>query len=222
MKKRFLCAAFAVLLLCLPLSGCVLAPAISAAAAPGEVEEYQIGTIENNTYNNEFFDIGCDLDDTWIILNEEELAELSGITFDMMEEGGLGNSDRLAMENGSYVFDFFARKEDYSAAINTSVANIGILYGTALTEEGYIDATTEQIVKSLEATGYENVTSEKTTIMFAGAEHTALTVYGESAGMPIYQTLVAIRKSIYVGTVAFTTANEDTTGNLITLFYALD
>ena len=35
MKKRFLCAAFAVLLLCLPLSGCVLAPAISAAAAAG-------------------------------------------------------------------------------------------------------------------------------------------------------------------------------------------
>lgn len=222
MMKRYFCTALAVLLLFLPLSGCVLAPAISAAAAPGEVEEYQTGTIENNTYSNEFFGIGCELDDTWKILNEEELAELSGLTFDMLEEGGMGNSDRIAMENGNFVFDFFAQKLDNTAAINITVGNMGVLYGTALTEEGHIDATTEQIVKSLESTGYENVASEKTTVMFAGTEHAALIVYGESAGMPIYQTLVVIRKSIYVGTVGLTTANEDTTGDLVTLFYALD
>ncbi len=222
MKKRFLCAALAVLLLCLPLSGCVLAPVINAAAVPGEVDEFQTGTVENYTYSNEFFGIGCELDDTWKILSDEEKAALSGLTFDMMEEGGMGNSDRIAMENGNYVFDFFAQKNDNSAVVNMSVGNIGVLYGTVLTEEGYIDATTERIVESLEATGYENVASEKTTITFAGTEHAALNVYGESAGMSIYQTLVALRKGVYVGTVTFTTANEDTTGDLAALFYALD
>lgn len=219
MKKRFLCAALAAMLISFSLSGCA---AINAAAAPGEVEEFQTGTIENNTYSNEFFGIGCQLDDTWKVLNEEEIAERSGLVVDTMEEGGLDDSMRTAMENGSVVFDFFAQKKDNTAAINITVGNIGVLYGAALTEEGYIDATEEQMMQSVETIGYENVTTEKTTITLAGTEHAALKLTGEYSGISIYQTMVVLRKGIYVGCVAFSCGGEDFADDLITLFYALD
>lgn len=219
MKKRFLCAALAAMLISFSLSGCA---AINAAAAPGEVEEYQTGTIENNTYGNEFFGIGCQLDDSWTILSEDEIAERSGLVVDTMEEGGMDDSMRKAMEDGSVVFDFFAQKNDNTAAINITVGNIGVLYGAALTEEGYIDATEEQMMQSVETIGYENVTTEKTTITLAGTEHAALKLTGEYSGISIYQTMVVLRKGIYVGCVAFSCGGEDFADDLITLFYALD
>jgi len=219
MKKRFLCAALAAMLISFSLSGCA---AINAAAAPGEVEEFQIGTIEGNTYSNEFFGIGCELDDNWTVLSEEEIAERSGLVVDTMEEGGMDDSMRTAMENGSVVFDFFAQKNDNTAAINITVGNIGILYGTAMTEEGYVDATTEQMTQSIEAIGYENVTTEKTTVTLAGTEHAALKLTGEYSGISIYQTMVVLRKGIYVGCVAFSCGGGDFTDELVPLFYALD
>ena len=219
MKKRFLCAALAAMLISFSLSGCA---AINAAAAPGEVEEFQTGTIENNTYGNEFFGIGCQLDDSWTILSEDEIAERSGLVVDTMEEGGMDDSMRKAMEDGSVVFDFFAQKKDNTAAINITVGNIGVLYGAALTEEGYIDATEEQMMQSVETIGYENVTTEKTTITLAGTEHAALKLTGEYSGVSIYQTMVVLRKGIYVGCVAFSCGGEDFADDLITLFYALD
>jgi hypothetical protein len=222
MKKRFFCAALAALLLCLPLSGCVLAPAISAASEMGEVEEFQTGTIDGNTYSNEFFGIGCDLDDTWAVLSEEEIAERSGLTFDMLEEGGMDDSARTAMENGNFVFDFFAQKKDNTAAINITVGNMGILYGTAMTEEGYLDASTDQMITSVEALGYENITSEQTTMTLAGTEHAALRLSGDYSGITIYQSLVVLRKGVYVGCVAVTCGGEDFSEDLAALFYALD
>ena len=219
MKKRFLCAALAALLISFSLSGCAV---INAAAAPGEVEEFQTGKIDGSKYSNEFFGIGCELDDTWTILNEEEIAERSGLVFDTMEEGGMDNSAREAMENGSVVFDFFAQKTDNTAAINITVGNIGVLYGTALTEEGYIDATTDQMVQSVESMGYENITTNKTTVTLAGTEHAALSLSGEYSGVPIYQTLVVLRKGVYVGCVAFSCGGEDFSSDLEALFYALD
>ncbi|MEN6419719.1 MAG: hypothetical protein ABFC73_12450 [Clostridiaceae bacterium] len=219
MKKRFLCAALAALLISFSLSGCAV---INAAAAPGEVEEFQTGKIDGNSYSNEFFGIGCELDDTWTVLSEEEIAERSGLVFDTMEQGGMDDSARKAMENGNMVFDFFAQKTDNSAAINVSVGNIGILYGTAMTEEGYVDATTEQIVESVETIGYSNVTTEKTTVTLAGAEHAALNLSGDYSGIPIYQTLVVLRKGLYVECIAFTSGGEDTSSDLAALFYALD
>ncbi len=219
MKKRFLCAALAALLICLSLSGCA---AINAAAAPGEVEEFQTGKIDGNSYSNEFFGIGCELDDTWTVLNEEEIAERSGLVVDTMEEGGLDDSMRTAMENGSVVFDFFAQRNDNAAAINITVGNIGILYGTAMTEEGYIDATAEQMMQSIEAIGYESVTTEKTTVTLAGAEHAALKLSGEYSGISIYQTMVVLRKGIYVGCIAFSCGGGDFADELVPLFYALD
>ena len=219
MKTRFLSAALAALLLCSLLSGCA---AINAAAAPGEVEEFKTGKIDGNTYSNDFFGIGCELDDNWTVLSEEEIAERSGLVLDTMEEGGMDDSMRTAMENGSVVFDFFAQKNDNTAAINITVGNIGVLYGTAMTEEGYIDATTEQMMKSIETIGYENVTTEKTTVTLAGTEHAALKLSGEYSGISIYQTMVVLRKGIYVGCVAFSCGGEDFSDDLVTLFYALD
>ena len=92
----------------------------------------------------------------------------------------------------------------------------------AYRKEGYIDATTEQMTESIEAIGYENVTTEKTTITLAGTEHAALKLSGEFSGISIYQTMVVLRKGIYVGCVAFSCGGEDFADDLITLFYALD
>ena len=219
MKKRYLCAALAALLLCLPLSGCA---AINAASEMGEVEEFQTGKIDGNTYSNDFFGIGCELDDNWTVLSEEEIAERSGLTFDMLEEGGMDDSARTAMENGNFVFDFFAQKLDNTAAINITVGNMGILYGTAMTEEGYIDASTDQMITSVEALGYENITTEKTTVTLAGTDHAALNLTSEYLGISIYQTLVVLRKGVYIGCVAFSCGGEDVTKDLAALFYALD
>lgn len=219
--KRFTSVLLLVVLtLCLTLSGC--GALTSALGAPGEVDEFHTGTIDGDTYENTFFGIGCKLDDEWTILDEEELAERSGLVFDTLEKGGMDDSARKAMENGSLVFDFFAQKLDNSAAINVAVGNIGVLYGTALTEEAYIDISKDQMIKSVETVGYENVTAEKATVTLAGADHAALNVYGEYEGIPVYQTLVALRKGVYVGAVALSCGGEDITGDLAALFYALE
>lgn len=216
MKKFSAVFLLVVLMLCLALSGC------GALGAPGEVDEFHTGTVDGDTYENTFFGVGCKLDDDWTIFNEEELAERSGLVFDTLEEGGMDNSARKAMESGSLVFDFFAQRLDNSAAINVTVGNIGVLYGTAMTEEAYIDASEEQMIKSVETVGYENVTAEKATVKLAGQDHAALNVYGEYAGVPVYQTLIVLRKGVYVGAVALSCGGEDITSDLASLFYALE
>ena len=220
MKRSFFSAALAAILLSGLLSGC--GTIASAAIAPGEVDEFHTGTIDGDTYENTFFGIGCKLDDDWTILDEEELAERSGLVFDTLEEGGMDDSARTAMENGSVVFDFFAQKLDNSAAVNVTVGNIGVLYGTSLTEEAYIDLAYDEVIQSVEAIGYDNVTAEKTTVTFAGTDHAAMNVYGEYSGVPVYQVQIALRKGLYVGTVTLSSGGEDTTSDLAALFYALD
>lgn len=220
MKKLTVVMVTVALALCFALSGC--GKIASAAISPGEVDEFHTGTIDGDTYENTFFGIGCKLDDSWTILDEEELAERSGLVFDTLEEGGMDDSARTAMENGSLVFDFLAQKLDNSAAINVTVGNIGVLYGAALTEEAYIDASKDQMIQSVETVGYENVTAEKTTVTFAGADHAALNVYGEYSGVPVYQTLIVLRSGVYVGAVALSCGGEDVTSDLAALFYALD
>ena len=64
-------------------------------AAP-EKEEPFIGETVNNVYTNGFLGITCQLDAQWTVFNKEQLAQLMGLTSDLMNNDAVENAMEMA------------------------------------------------------------------------------------------------------------------------------
>ena len=92
------------------------------------------------------------LDETWTIYNDEQLAELSGLTADMFSD----EKYKEMMENSNSFTDFFAQHSS-GASINVMFENLGLLYGSVMSEEQYRTAALQNLSGAYESAGFENV-----------------------------------------------------------------
>ena len=116
-------------------------------------------------YENESLGIGLVLDETWTIYNDEQLAELSGLTADMFSD----EKYKEMMENSNSFTDFFAQHSS-GASINVMFENLGLLYGSVMSEEQYRTAALQNLSGAYESAGFENVEIVENTVDFAGTE----------------------------------------------------
>ena len=187
-------------------------------AAPAE-EGPLTGALQNNVYTNEYFALGCTLDENWRFNTREEIAQFNSETAEMIDDEDV----KAALKDGIYYIDMAAEADEGLVQINAVIENIGVIYGITMDESGYIDAALERDLNAkLAAMGMENVKIEKNEVELAGAAHSGIRVEAEYQGVILYQQVVAVKKNSYVMAVTCTCWGEDILSTMLGYFYALD
>lgn len=193
--------------------------------AQTEEKALSIGRIEGGVYTNEYFGIGCEMDENWSIYSAEELQELPANVQDLME----GSEMAEAMDSYQQIFDMQAENVNDLLTVNVVYTKVGmqerLLYAT-MTEEEVIDTVLEQadmIIQSYEQAGMTVKTMEKIKVTFLGEEHYATYTEAESQGVPIYMVqLMNYHLGAYGVTMTCTSYMENNTQDILDMFYAVE
>lgn len=185
---------------------------IAEEEQPSEVTQEAAGM----RYENENIGVGVLLDEDWVIYNDEQLAQLSGLTADMFSD----EKYKEMMEKSNSFTDFFAQHSS-GASMNVMFENLGLLYGSVLSEEQYRTAAMQNMAGAYESAGFENVQIEENTVEFAGAErigiHTSCTVNGVN----YYVQQVLIKAGSHMGIISLCCFVQDDTPLMASFFYPL-
>lgn len=225
MKKAFAVVLLAVFLLTVSACGHTDVPAQTTApatqapeatTAPTE-EAVRIGKSEGNTYQNEFLGLGITLENDWTAATKEELAALNNMAADSMSDAALAET----LRNSGVVSDFFAVSTN-GDTISLVLEDLKLLYSILLDEDGYAQAAAEQVPTALTSAGLTDVTAQVTSVTFAGAQHAAITVHGLVGDVDFYETMVCIKVDNTIGVITAASYYQDTTADILNLFYALE
>lgn len=177
--------------------------------------ELSLGSTSGNRWENEFIGIGCQLDESWTFLTDEEIRQTNQISSDLV-----GDEYKEALESAKVIYDMMATNAD---GVSTIGVNLEKLSGAALlvTEEMYIEVSEENLVGALESMGVENIQISTEEITFAGKNHYCIRLEGEYSSIKIYETLIAVKCNGYVACVTACTWVEDGTSEILDRFYGL-
>ncbi len=217
--KKILCMILALVMVL----SLVPAAFAEAAAREGDVKASDmIGTLEGKRYENKALGIGAEIPETWQVFSPEEATRLMYDGFDLLE----ADSDWLArmLEENESIFDL------YTAAMDNSGDNINIqvqksafnlLQKAVLTEEKLIEASMEEVEKSLKDSGLmDEVKLEMGSCEFAGKTHACLDVSGTMYGVPVYERMVMLLKGDYMGVVTGFSLDKDALAKNFAMFTA--
>ncbi len=236
MKKRILTATLALLMLLALLAGCAggdpkgtIEPLRSAApegtepadGGDGDGEElFQAGSAEGGTYTNEMLGLGCTLDSSWTFASEDEIAATFGMAKELIEQAETG----VELDDAQTFTDMYVYADGGMRNINIQVQTLGAMEGGAMkqmSEEEILD----NILPILEETmtsayaGVGTVTCEKADARFLDEDHKAIAMVTTAQDTQLYQKQVYLPKGRYVAIVTCTSVGEDTTDELLELFY---
>ncbi|MBR3294100.1 MAG: hypothetical protein IKI69_06735 [Oscillospiraceae bacterium] len=187
--------------------------------APAEVEDDPMtaSVTIGNRYENPSLGIGVELDADWHIFNEDELAQLSGLTAEMF-------SDEKYQEMAKSVknfYDFYAMNSS-SSNINILFENLGLLYGTLLDEEQYRDLAYPSMEAAYADAGFTDIIIEKNTVVFAGAERTGIFTQCKSQGIEVCMQQVLIKTGKHMAIITIAGSTPEALQSTSDLFFALD
>lgn len=187
-------------------------------ACGGEKQaEVKTGTVNGYTYENAFLGIGCELDENWTYATQDELAQMIGQTAEIFDDD---YAEKL--KNADMFYDMMAVAGEGLVSINIVIQNIGLIYGTALSEEKYLEVAEEQMEEQLGSAGMENVQSERITADFAGAERSGIHISCTIQGVPYYCTQMCIKQGKYIASISLCSFSEDLGSDMMGYFYGLE
>lgn len=190
---------------------------LCACGSKEEEASVRTGTLDGYKYENKFLGIGCELDENWTYASQEELARMIGLTAEMFDDD---YADKLKEQDMFY--DMMAVAAEGLVSINIVIQNIGLLYGTALSEEKYLDLAGEELETQLGSAGMDNIETTRITKTFAGAEHNGIHISSTVQGIPYYCTQMCFKQGKYIATISLCSFSEDLGDDLMTYFYALN
>ena len=194
------------------------APTTPPTTAPQTVENPFVGETVNNVYTNAFLGITCQLDETWTVFDKDQLAQLAGITSDLLDNDALTD----AMEKGTVVTAFYAQTQNGQANMNITLERLNLVNGILMDEESYAKLSKEQLPAALANAGFENVTAETAKLQFAGEERHGVKVHATVQGVDIYESIVCIKNGNCMAGVVVCSVGTDTTDSLLALFQKLE
>ncbi len=170
-------------------------------------------------YTND--DIGATVlfDSNWYVADMTELAGMINLTVDTSSGQSSSDIANLMRESNTF-FDLYTLSSDSTRSINITYEKLNAIYGAILSEEGYIEASLDNLDASLEPSGFSDIIKSKTTQMFAGKERAAIELEALLNGGKVYEKLVCIKSGSYMVCVTFATYNENNTDELVAMFTA--
>lgn len=200
------------LALCLlaALGGC---QKLQQAADAVNAKEFSMGTVNGNSYENDFVDIRCELPEDWTIYDEAQLAEMIGLYADTFTEGDFKN---LVEETGSSLI-FYAQNPNTLSSINITVADTES-YNMAMGDhKKLVDAMIEQMPEMLEQAYMTDVKVEADTFSFCGEDTYGIYITASVYETPIFERQVVAVEGTYSITLTVCSYHEDSTMELLEL-----
>ena len=188
-----------------------------APTQPAEAErDPKLGYLSGRTYINEFVGVQATLNEAWTIADDTYLSQLSGITADAIKDQALAEQ----LRDSGIAYALFASADDGLVTLNMVIEDLGLLYGTILSEQSYAEMSVGGLKDGLTGMGMEEVTVEVVKVNFAGQEHAGLQVHGIVSGVDFYELLVCVKVDSYMVSVCAASYYENITGNILDLFTA--
>ena len=231
MKKTL--AILLTLALCLALAACggsqssvsgQTSQSSQTAATPEPTPEpttdpnFDIGVTSGGRYENSYFKLGCELDDSWVFATEEELLNMGATTAEYVDDEEL---KQLLMDADSF-FDMSAEKDGGQESVNAVVENVGLRNSLLITEQAYVDASLDNLKTQMESMGMTDVEAEKITVDFAGASHPGIRLTAKISGLDYFMEDVVIKQGQWVMVVTAGSLFEDDTANILNSFFAVN
>lgn len=177
----------------------------------GEELTSNIGIIEGNAYANLLMGFGCVVEEGWTFSSREEIAELCGITVDILDEAELSG----AIDAGMY--DMVAVSADGMANVNVVIQNTGLL-GSAVEEEDVVEQVLGQMGQLFGSMGYEDVKTEAQAIDFVDGEHAGIYTSATINNIDFYQCQVTYKVGTHIASVTASSYGEDVTKDILAWF----
>ena len=234
MKKAFLSILLAAALL---LTGCggkktntaapTAAPAPSPTAAPTAEptptpeptvpppDKSELGgTVENRSYLNRFFGIGCTLPVNWTYYSEEQIAELTGMAREKMDEDLAAAYDG-ALSAGDPLYCMVA-------ASNKLNLNMTIQTADGLDAASVLSQAAEELVGALESMGMNGAETSADRRLFAGEERSVLRLSGQLGEKTLCIGVTALEAYGYIAVITAAAPTLEETDTILDTWYALE
>ena len=177
------------------------------------------GVIEGNIYENASLNLGCQLEDGWEFLNEDEIAELNGTVSEQLEDFDYA----ALLESGDTYTDMYAMGGSGLYMIGVQVEKIDATLSRLIDEDGYADLAMSLLQDNMDQFGLSDYTMEKATVNFCGEDRPAINVTGSVMGVAdLYQYQVLIKRGDYMVLVMLQSVGEDIREEIGRCFYFLD
>jgi len=182
-----------------------------------------LGSFDGGVYTNEYLGIGCELDTSWTFNSAETLQELPENIAELLADTELAE-DGLAQQ----IMDMKADNAETLASMNVLYTKVGLqerLVYLTMSDEEIVEATLEQADMMKDSYAQAGILVEEmkmVTAEFLGEERVALWTSSTMEGIPYYILQVFdYRAGQYGATITASSFMEDTTQQVLNLFYEL-
>lgn len=192
----------------------------SGGQAKNEVvneKAFSMGKIDGCVYESEFIGIGCELEDEWAFMSDEEIKELNNITADVA-----GEEYEELMEDAELIYDMYAIGGNQLDSINVNLEKYDKATLDSLVIEDALENTIPILEESFGNIGYTDIETYLDKINIEEEEFTCLYLTGEIEGVRIYQKVFPIKCNGYLANVTITTYGEDNVDSLAERFYFVE
>lgn len=163
-------------------------------------KKYKRGRADGNTYKNEFFSIGCVLDDQWKIYSDAEIDEIN-----QFQEGAATDENVAAVLEQSYLLDMAAARYDGNANISIIVQNKG---NVRITEDEFTKSGLGTATSVMEQSGYTDTDAEIGKVNFCGRERTVINIKAKTQDKDVYEKQLSMINGSYVIVITFRAFDE--------------
>lgn len=180
-------------------------------------KKFSMGEIDGLVYENEYIGIGCELEDEWSFMSDEEIKELNNITVDVA-----GEEYEELLEDAELIYDMYAIGGNQLDSINVNLEKYDKVTLDSLVVEDALENTIPILEKSFGNIGYTDIETYLDKISIEEEEFTCLYLTGEIEGVRIYQKVFPIKCNGYLANVTITTYEEDGVDSLAERFYFVE
>ncbi|MDD4311755.1 MAG: hypothetical protein PHW41_04665 [Eubacteriales bacterium] len=190
-------------------------------ASAGSAAQSDDAIAAGEVYRNEYFKFTCDLSDEWYVLNQDEIAQMLGRTYDALGSGKAGELIQNSFNNGETQMDFYAINVNTAQTTNIVLSKAKVLE-LLLSDQMLLKASIPLLTSGLTDMGATSVTSDTKQIRFLGKDRTALVVQAEYQGGQIQETIFVIRQGGYLASITFTDLSKTPSMDYVDSFQVID
>ena len=221
MKKKLLAAILTgMMLLQAAATGVFAAEAAEETVEEAEIEEadsrFATGTVDGQTYTQDFFGFSVEVDGDWVFANEEQLEAMGN---SLMELGTEEVKD--ALDSGSSYLDMYAENGSTFQTVNVAISKLPMLEALQFLNDQSkaVGAMLDALKMQIEQMGFSEaeVTQGETEFLGETVPCVQIVSYPEQAGgeIALYQTQVYIQSGSYLCTLTASSYMDDTTQDIL-------
>lgn len=209
MKKIF--AVILVLAMVMSVSACSLTVTVT-----DNDKQLVMGTVVDNTYENEFLGVGCKLDSDWTFLSEEEIKEQNNMAADMTDE-----EFREYLNSAQVIYDMMATNVNGTDSISLNIEKVSTVNNVLFSAEEYLKNSESVTVEALESMGYSEVNTTYGEVDIDGKSFDALFYECIYDTLTVYMSSICFEAGDYVAAITVSSLTEEDMNATIDAFYLI-